>query len=167
MGFGKAFALSLVAFIGLNFGLVIIIEAIGGTIGEFFTNLADMGNLSTALFGPIATYPGIVATAMLTMLLTDAVPFDLEILLGLIFYIVAPLLASILAGRLGENRAQCFGAWFLVAMVSMGGYLTLTLIVGVTADLLMITIAGVILSGVINGFFYGCFALLVARSEFY
>ena len=165
MGFGKAFALSLVAFIGLNFGLLIIIQAIGGIIADFFTSLADMSVLGSALFGPIATYPGAVATDINDMLLVG--PFDLADFLGYIFFIVAPLLAAILAGRLGESRTHCFGAWFLVAMVSMGGYLTLVLITGVPESQLVYTIISIIISGVLNGFFYGCFSLLVAKSEFY
>jgi hypothetical protein len=164
MAFGKTFVLSLVTFLGLNFVFVIIIAALSGSIGTFFPDLLNpLSNLGSALFGPIGILPGAVAVSIPIAF----APFDLVILLGLIFFIVAPLLASIIAGRLGESRGECFGAWFLVAMVSMGVYLTLILVAGVPPAILIYTIVITIIFGLINGFFYGCFALLFAKSEFY
>jgi len=176
MAFGKTFVLSLVTFIGLNFVFAIIIAALSDSIGIFLPDLMDpLSNLASALFGPIGMedpiilvylpiLPGSVA-ASIPIALID--PIDLGILLGLIFFIVAPLLAAIIAGRLGESKGERFGAWFLVSMVSMGVYLILILIGEVHASDLITIIVNTIISGLINGFFYGCFALLFAKSEIY
>jgi hypothetical protein len=170
MAFGKTFILSLLAFIGLNFGFAVIVSALAGTIGTFFTSLADMSVLADALCGPISLYPGtVIGNYGVTPSLVGSffeTPIDLSILLTYIFYIVAPLLAAIIAGRLGESRGECFGAWFLTAMIVMAVALVLELIAN-SFSIGISVLLGIILGGVVTAFFYGCFALLLVKSEFY
>ena len=170
MAFGKTFALSLLAFLGLNFGFALIVAALGGGIGTFFTDLADMAVLADVLGGPISIFPGtVIGNYDITTSLIGSFfesPMVIANVLTYIFYIVAPLLAAIIAGRLSESRGECFGAWFLTAMIVMAVVLILELI-AVSFSIALSVLLYIILGGVVNAFFYGCFALLVSRSEFY
>lgn len=175
MAFGKTFILTLVAFIGLNFVFAMIGAVLTESIDTFFTDLSDMSILAHVLGGPISLYPGgdVIgiysttpenASGLMGAIMAD--DMVLETVLMYIFYIVAPLLAAIIAGRVGESRGQCFGAWFLVAMIGMGIVLVLELIAG-EFEIALGYLLKIITAGVVNALFYGCFALLLSRSEFY
>lgn len=161
MGFGKAFGISIALFIGVNFGFAILLSALAGTIGTFFSSMANMTILSSVLFGPIIYSPGITWLSLVGSIITG---FTLNTMLLYIGYIVAPLLAALIGGRFGEGKGQSFGCWFLTACISFGVVLVMQIIFGAYTIGFIIEI---IIYGVINGFFYGCFALLMSSSDFY
>ncbi len=156
MSFGKSFGISIALFIGLSFAFTILIELVNGTIGAFFGTILNLTVLGSALFGPIAMLPGSVWLGLINIFISG------PILLGTILlyagYIVAPLLAAILAGNFADSKGEAFGSWFLTTIIAAVGYMVLLIIGGSFTIALIITI---IVLGVINGFFYGCFALLL------
>lgn len=186
MGFGKTFALSLVAFIGLNFIFSILYLALGPGFDEllnrFDPDSPDYAPLMIIyyLFGSIVSAPYINLNWAITQpLFNDMTDF---LILGLGF-IAAPLIAGILAGKFAESKLQGFAGWLLTSVVStvaviIGVFLSptfeteltttygsyLSIIPPIDFEVLMISI---IISCVINVVFYGFFALLVAKTEYY
>ena len=175
MGLGKSFGFSLIAFIGINFLFVIITETITGDLNTLFSEITSNPLvLFFVFFGPIIFMPGEVVHLMYGSIATG--PYDADfigLIIALIGYIVAPLIASLIAGKVGENKIGSLGGWFLTAIVSS---LAIGLLVFLNDPLLLAyyglvptidTFALSLLSGVINGIFYGTFALLFASIEPY
>lgn len=180
MVFGKAFLLSLVAFVGLNFLFAILSLAFGPGIGA----LLDIFNPTSPnyaplmlifhLFGSIISTPSIIFNYIIFQPFLGN--FILEIFLFGLGYLITPIIAAILAGRFGESKIQCFGAWALTAVIS-----TVTVIIAVllspftrTILLNLYVLASfeqllifAIISCVINILFYGFFALLLSKIEYY
>ncbi|MFW9826577.1 MAG: hypothetical protein ACFFEY_03045 [Candidatus Thorarchaeota archaeon] len=173
MGFGKAFLFSILAFVGLNFIFTIIYFAIGPGIDILF-NLIQFYPILIIyyLFGSIISTPSILFNWIITE------PFLLSTMNNLIFglgYLAALLIAAILAGRFGESKSSSFGSWLLTASIStaliiIGAWLspffqnTLWLTYGWTLDMILIL---AIISCLINVIFYGFFALLLSKVEYY
>jgi uncharacterized membrane protein YhdT len=153
MGFGKAFGICIALFVGVNFGFAVLVSALSGTIGTFFVSLANVSILISALFGPIALDPGLVWFGLVNSFFTGIV---LATLIAQVGYIVAPLLAALLGGYFGGSKGVSFGVWFLTACISLAVVLIFNL--G--------SLISIIIFGVANGFFYGCFALLTQSGEF-
>ena len=180
MAFGKTFALTLLTFIGVNFGGYVLILVIEGQIGNFLSIFTSMSELAIAFFGPITGYPGYILGGIdiytlegpyttfgfLGELLYSGTA-GLGIIIEVIFLIVAPLLAAVVAGKIGEGKKDAFGGFFLAIMISAGGALTLILIGQVYQSILIITIITIILSGVITAFLYGSVALLLNKGDLY
>ncbi|MBN1803264.1 MAG: hypothetical protein JW891_17265 [Candidatus Lokiarchaeota archaeon] len=164
MAFGKSFILSLVTVIAVGFFGFLLSMIIGEQIDQIVDNLSDLSDLSIALFGPVITFPYAIVFGLTNSL---AEPITAGIIVQSIFYIVACLLAAVVAGKLGENKQEAFGSWFLTAMICAGVALTLTLIEGVYESLLTWTIVSIIIAGIVNGFLYGAVALLLNKAEFY
>ncbi len=164
MAFGKTFLLTLITVIGLGFLGFVLYLVLNEQIGQFGTQLSDLSNLAGALFGPIITFP-------YTIIFGLANPFAETLTAGLIIlyilYIMACLLAAVVAGKIGENKQEAFGSWFLAAMICAGVALTLTLVEGVYESQLTWTIVSIIIAGIVNGFMYGAVALLLNKAEFY
>ena len=175
MGFGKAFLLSLAAFVGLNFIFAIIYFALspGGFDTLFSTFETAPLMILYYLFGPIVNIPFInLNWVLIDPLLNNNMD---NLLLGL-GYLIAPLVAAILAGHFGESKLQCFSGWLLTVVISC-----IVVIIGVllsptfqnTLDttyewstfpaILVYTV----LSCFINIIFYSFFALLVFKVEYY
>lgn len=154
MAFGKCFGICIALFIGVNFGFAVLVSAIVGSIGSFFFSLSNMSNLTRALFGPIASDPGIVWLGLVNSFSSG---LDLATILTLVGYIVAPLLASLIEGYYGANKGESFGAWFLTACICMVVFLILS----------PSNLANTIIFGIVNGFLYGCFALLSQSGVIY
>ncbi|NVM34447.1 MAG: hypothetical protein HWN81_02555 [Candidatus Lokiarchaeota archaeon] len=177
MGFGKAFLLSLTAFVGINFIFTIIYYALspGLEFGDLFDTIQGAPLMILYyLFGSI------ICTPFTIFNWTIAQPylgnFDLAFLILGLGYLIAPIIAAILAGRFGESKGQCFGGWLLTAVISIvpvfiGVFLSATFqtILSTTyfwGSLDVILISSII-SCVINIVFYGFFALLFSKIEYY
>lgn len=178
MGFGKAFLLSIAAFVGLNFIFTIIYYAIGPGFNVLFYNIQTYPLMILYyLFGSIISTPYIILDW------TIAQPFlgnfDLTVLILGLGYLAALIIAPILAGRFGESKIQCFGGWLLTAVISTVSiiiaiflslftqnhiFTTYTAYGWLTFDIILIRI---IVSCIINIVFYGFFALLVSKIEYY
>jgi hypothetical protein len=179
MGFGKTFLLSLVAYIGLNFIFSILYLALGPGFDELFNrfdpNSPDYAPLMIIyyLFGSIVSAPYINLNWVIVLpLFNDIMDF---LIMGLGF-IAAPLITALLAGKFAESKFQGFAGWLLAAIIS-----TATIVVGVflspTFELELTTTYGwvgfevilisLIISCVINIIFYGFFALLISKVEYY
>ena len=175
MGFGKAFGFSLIAFVGINFLFVIITETITGDLNTLFSDITTNPLvLFFVFFGPIIFMPGEIVQLLYGSIASG--PYDatfIGLLIALIGYFVAPLIASLIAGKTGEDKIGSLGGWFLTSILSS---LAIGLLVFLNDPILLAyyglaptinTFVLSLLSGVINGIFYGTFALLFASIEPY
>ena len=186
MGFGKTFSLSLVAFIGLNFIFSILNIALGPGFDGLYNGFDELFNIFDPdsseyaplmiiyyLFGSIVSAPYInLNWVIVEPLFNEIMDF---LILGLGF-IAAPLIAAILAGKFAESKFQGFAGWMLSAIVSTGA-----VIVGVFLSFTFETelstsygwvgfeviLISLIINCVINIIFYGFFAMLLAKTEYY
>jgi hypothetical protein len=180
MGFGKAFLFSMLAFVGLNFIFTIIIYAFGLGFDVLFTTI------QTAPFTIIYFLFGSILSAPSTILYwTIAEPFLLSTTVNLILglgHLATGIITAILAGRFGESKIQSFGGWLLTAVIS-----TVAVIIGALMDptirLMLSTVYSsstvyvwgtfdvilffALINCVINIVFYGFFALLISKVEYY
>jgi len=174
MGFGKTFALSLVAFIGLNFIFSILYFALGPGFDELFNTFESAPLMIIYyLFGSIVSAPYINLNWVIVEPLFNE---NMDFLIMGLGFIAAPLIAAILAGKFAESKFQGFAGWLLAAVIStatvvIGVFLSpafeteLTLTYGwVGFEVILISL---IISCVINIIFFGFFALLVAKTEYY
>ena len=190
MSFAKSFGLSLVIFIGLNVVFFFIGYAlIDGGLDAFFTALeTDLSVILEPLFGPLfgpiiaGTLPdadpaltlyadqGMGPESILYVVL-EVSDLELGFIVLLIGYVVAPLVAGIMAGRFADNKIEALLGWFLAVMVSAVFVLSWRVYalsdMGQPADVIIdyaIFPAGL---GAIISIFYGCFALLFTSSEYF
>ena len=170
MNFLKTFIISLVIYLGLN--TVFMIIAMFTVVGYPAT---DVWYIIVSVFAPIATYPGAawVDYGVVSLLNTTDLLIDLMFFLSLI---VPPLVALIVAAFIGENNLTGFGAWFLTAFLSCSlyaiflgiGQATSPLLYSGWADLIDLfgyvgAIINIMMAGIVNGFFYGCVTILLAK----
>ncbi|UCC19300.1 MAG: hypothetical protein JSV62_14535 [Promethearchaeota archaeon] len=174
MGFGKAFVFSILAFVGLNFVFTIIYYAIGPGFNSLFTTIQTSPLMILYyLFGSIIAAPSTILDWVIAQPFLLSINDNLVLGLG---YLAALIIAAILAGRFGDNKGQCFGGWFLTVFIStilviLGAFIDptfqstlLTLYGWPTFDVLLIY---AIIFAVINIIFYGFFALLLSKTEYY
>jgi hypothetical protein len=174
MGFAKAFLFSLIAFIGFNFIFTIIYYAFGPGFNLLFETIGFAPLMILFyLFGSIVSTPYVLMNW--TFVFPVFVGEMTYMILG-IGYLVALIIAAILAGRFGESKIQSFGGWVLTAVIS-----TISLLIGAlsneTFQITLLNTYGwssndVILlystiSCIINIVFYGFFALLLSKIEYY
>ena len=163
MGFGKAFGFSLLAYAGLNFLFVIIAATINGTLNLLFDDITTNPLLILyLLFIPIIMFPGEVFVNLVSEFFIT--PIDIAYVLLYVGYIVAPFLAALIAGRTGESKGKSFGGWFLTAAVSGAVMIVYSFLVSPPTTYGMVIM---IISFITNGVFYGCFALLFTKTEYY
>jgi hypothetical protein len=143
---------------------------IDGGLDSFFTTLeTEFSVILEPLFGPIYSLMGPESILITVLYGPDLVELgDLVLLIG---YIVAPLVASILAGIFAENKIEALLGWFLVTMVSAVFVLSWRVYVlsdmgWIAEDIIDYAIHTAILGGII-GVFYGCFALLFTSAEYF
>jgi hypothetical protein len=176
MGFGKSFLLSLVAFVGLNFIFTILYYILGSGFNALINEIQIAPLMIIYyLFGSIASVPsGILNWVIVDPLFNSTMTF---LVMGLGF-LIAPLIAAILAGRLAESKSQGFLGWLLTVVIS-----TVAVIIGVflspTFETILTTLYGpewtgfeviliyLVISCIVNIIFYGFFALLVSKTEYY
>ena len=180
MGFGKTFSLSLVAFIALNFIFSIIYLALGPGFDEllnrFNPNSADYAPIMIIyyLFGSIASVPSTILNWVIILPIFP--PNIIDFLIIGVGFLIAPLIAAILAGKFAESKFQGFAGWLLTAVISsvaviIGVFLSPTFVLTLTNsygwigfELILIYLA---ISCLVNIIFYGFFALLVSKTEYY
>ncbi len=174
MGFGKSFLLSLVAFVGLNFVFLLLNAVIMGGFDNLMTTIQNAPLMIIYyLFGSIGSVPSInMEWAIVQPLFLS----DTTLLITGIGYILAPLIAAILAGKFAESKLQGVAGWLLTVIIS-----TVAVIVGVflspTVEGILTALYGwvgfevilifLVISCVVNIIFYGFFALLVSKTEYY
>jgi len=181
MAFGKAFLLSIAAFVGLNFIFTITYYAIGPGFDALFSNIQLYPLLILYyLFGSIFSTPFLIFNLIIVQpFLGNSVPETFLLWLG---FLIAPIIAAILAGRFGESKGQCFGGWALTAIISTVSVIIAAFLSTATRNLLFnlptaanlpaMTVFDELLIFAIAGFviniiFYGFFALLVSKIEYY
>jgi len=161
VGLGKALGFSLLAFIGLNFLFVIIAGTIDGTLNILFSDISsDPLYIIVIFFEPIIIMPGTVVNSIFFSISSGI--FDASLILS-IGFIVSPFVASLVAGRTGDSKGGSFGGWMIAALISSAAMAVL----GFIQLAPILVVIGFILSGVVNGIFYGCFALLFSKAEMY
>jgi hypothetical protein len=174
MGFGKAFLFCILAFVGLNFIFTIIYYAIGPGFDSLFNTIQNYPLMILYyLFGSIISTPSTIFNW------TIAEPFissNIDYLILGLGHLAAPLVAAILTGRFGESKIQSFGGWLLTAVIStvsviiaawLSPYTENTIITTygwISGDVILIL---AIISCLINIVFYGFFALVLSKEEYY
>ncbi|MFX0042541.1 MAG: hypothetical protein ACFE8L_06485 [Candidatus Hodarchaeota archaeon] len=170
MSFAKSFGLSLLIFIGLNVVFFFIGTAlIDGGLDLFFTNLEDeLSVILEPLFGPIYSLMGPESILNRVLTVSDLELGDIVLMIG---YVVAPLIAAIMAGVFAENKIEALLGWFLAVMVGAVFVLSWRVYVlsdmGQPGDYIVDYIIYTAVLGGIIGIFYGCFALLFTSSEYF
>ena len=172
MGLGKALGFSLLALIGLNFLFVIIAETISGNLNLLFSDISsDPLIILLIFFGPLISMPGSVFGSIYVQISLGMIG---PMLIQSIGFIVSPFVASLIAGRMGENKGGSFGGWMLVSMISA---VVLGILAFISSATLLyygipvadpsLTLILFLMSGAVNGVFYGCFSLLFTKEEMY
>jgi len=163
IGLGKALGFSLLAFIGLNFLFIIIAYTISGDLNLLFSAISsDPLIIIFIFFEPIRYMPGTVITDLYNSISLGMT--DVAALIQYIGFIVSPFVAALVAGRTGGGKGGSFGGWMLAALIGATAVAVL-FYVQLAAPIGEIII--IMLSGAVNGIFYGCFALLFTKTEMY
>ena len=166
--FIKTFLCTLVIYIGLNAVFLVISIFISPGFP-----LSDIFFIVSTLFSPIINTPGTTLIAGSALITT----FNLVALLSFLALLVPPLVTVIIGARLGDNGKISFLSWLGTAVISCIVYLLL-LILGQDASLILGiawaafefvygfigAILYVIITGVVNGIFYGCFSFLFGKA---
>jgi len=172
MGLGKALGFSLLALIGLNFLFVIITETITGDLNPLFSDISSNPLIILLIFfGPLISMPGYVFSSIYAQIYSGIIG---PMLIQSIGFIVSPFVASLIAGRMGEKKGGSFGGWMIASMISAVALGILAFISPATilyygipvVDPALVLISFLI-SGAVNGVFYGCFSLLFTKEEMY
>jgi hypothetical protein len=106
---------------------------------------------------------------------------DATLLILSLGYLIAPLIAAILAGKIAESKFQGFLGWLLTVIVS-----TTAIIIAILAENILefttfqtklldlygwdsfeLILISLVISAVVNIIFYGFFALLLSKTEYY
>ncbi|MHA1877328.1 MAG: hypothetical protein ACTSUC_12870 [Promethearchaeota archaeon] len=135
----------------------------------------DVWYIVVSVFAPIATSPGAawVESGIVPLLSTTDLITDLMFFLSLV---VPPFVAIIVASLIGDNNLTGFGAWFLTAFLSCSLYALFLGLgqgtspylylqwVGITTSFGLVgAIINIFMVGIVNGFFYGCICILLAK----
>lgn len=169
MNFIKTFLITLAIYLGLNTVFMLVMMF---TFPAF--PMDDIIFIISLIFAPISATPGTAwLSAILQFTITTDILTDVLTFLG---YIIPPLVAVIIGARLADNSKLSFGSWFLTAIISCVVYAILIFVGQSTSSSLaflwglLILIFGeigaivtIILGGVINGIFYGCFSFLFTK----
>ena len=171
MNFVKTFLISLLIYLGLNtvFALIAVF-----TLPGFPTT--DIMLIITMIFAPIFTSPAAAWTTsgILPLITSTDILIDLMTFLGLV---LPPLIAVIVASFLGDSNKTVFGAWLTTALLTTVVYAILLGIGQLSSPYLAIdwfgkvatygelgTILVIFITGIVNGFFYGCVAFVITKA---
>ena len=170
MGFGKSFGFSLLTYIGMNFLFIIIAYTVSNDLNTLFSDItANPFIILLVLCGPIINFPGTVILGIYNGIMGPLVP---DLLIQLVGYFVSPFIAAIVAGRVGDKNGASFGGWILTCIlcalaIGLLVYFSPTTLTNyglvATNETLVIALFG----GITNGIFYGAFALLFTKTEYY
>ncbi len=172
MGLGKALGFSLLALVGLNFLFVIIAETISGNLNVLFSEIStDPLIIMLIFFGPLVSMPGSVFSSIYVQISMGMIG---PMLIQSIGFVVSPFVAALIAGRTGDKKGGSFGGWMLTAIISAVALGILAFISTATLSYYGIIVVDPIvvlitflISGAVNGVFYGCFSLLFTKEEMY
>jgi len=172
MGLGKALGFSLLAFLGLNFLFIIIAETISGNLNLLFSDISSNPLIILLIFfGPIINMPGSVFSSIYLQISSGTIGSSLIQSIG---FIISPFVASLIAGRTGDNKGGSFGGWMITAMISAVALGILAFInpatllyYGILVADPSVTLISFLMSGAVNGVFYGCFSLLFTKEEMF
>ena len=171
----KCFGLSLITFIGLNVVFFFIGNSlIDDALDSFFTNLEDdLYLVLLPLFGPIFQNfgPESLTFYVSNVILGSIVVTEIGEIVLLTGLFISPLIAAIISGKLAEGKAEGFMGWFLTALISafivfIWGALN-QVDAGATNEALISFTILTLGFGAIIGVFYGCFALLFTKMEYF
>ena len=168
--FIKTFFITLAIYIGFN--AVFLVVSI--FISPGFP-LSDILFVISTLFSPIVTTPGTTFMAAGALLTT----FNLVAFLSFLALLVPPLVTVIISARLGDTGKKSFLSWLGTAVLSCIVYYLLLILGQGTSPLLGATWVSlqllygfigtalyVVIGGIVNAFFYGCFSFLFGKSGF-
>ncbi len=172
MGLGKALGFSLLAFIGLNFLFVIITYTISEQLNPLFSDISSNPLIILLIFfGPIVSMPGSVISSIYAQISLGMI---VPMLIQSIGFIVSLFVASLIAGRTGEKKGGSFGGWMITTMISAVAMGILAFIspatllyYGIPVVQPSLVLISFLISGAVNGVFYGCFSLLFTKEEMY
>lgn len=172
MGLGKALGFSLLALIGLNFLFVIITKTISGDLNLLFGDISSNPLIILLIFfGPMINMPGSVFSSIYLQISSGTIGSSLIQSIG---FIISPFVASLIAGRTGENKGGSFGGWMITAMISAVALGILAFInpatllyYGIPVADPSVALISFLMCGAVNGVFYGCFSLLFTKEEMF
>ncbi|MFX1398578.1 MAG: hypothetical protein ACFFAS_16235 [Promethearchaeota archaeon] len=164
--FGKAFAVGLVVYIGLNVLLQIIYFVAIDQLELYFDLLEqEPAFILELLFGPITAAPYYGTTEITRVVGGD----DAKYILNGLRYLIPGILATVASARLAESKYESFGAWALVALISFVLCLIYVLryfdLMGWDFD--ETAIVNLIMILLLNLGFYGFFAVIASKNEAY
>ncbi|MFX0048578.1 MAG: hypothetical protein ACFE8G_10480 [Candidatus Hermodarchaeota archaeon] len=168
MNFIKTFLITLVIYIGLN--AVFLVASIFLSPGY---PLDDIFLVVSSLFSPIIRTPQYI---FMSFVFLPMAPDLLIGILSILAIIVPPLVAVIVGARLGDSGKISFLSWFLTALLSSVVYFFLVFFgkdissyfssMWLSYEMIYGFIGAIVIllmGGIINGFFYGCFSFLFSR----
>lgn len=172
MGLGKALGFSLLALIGLNFLFVIITKTISGNLNLLFSDISSNPLIIMLIFfGPMINMPGSVFSSIYLQISSGTIGSSLIQSIG---FIISPFVASLIAGRTGDNKGGSFGGWMITAMI---GAVALGILAFINPATLLyygipiadpsVALISFLMCGAVNGVFYGCFSLLFTKEEMF
>ena len=168
MSFGKSFIVSFVALVVLNAVVFTIIYAIGYGFDNFITGiLPNVPYLLYVLFSSTAHAIWYLVDLLAYSIGTDPISWNFFFLnLG---FIIAPLIAAVITGRLSEKRVHAFAGFFLSAIICM----LVSIIILYQGFAYQVLLAGefdqtaalmkVIFGSLVNGLIYGIIAYLTTK----
>ena len=172
MGLGKALGFSLLAYIGLNFLFVIIVQTISGDLNTLFSAITSNPLIILLIFfGPITMVPSSAIYGLYAQISLGMIDASLIQTIGLI---VTPFVASIVAGRTGGSKGASFGGWMIACLIGSSALGVLVFIspgtllyygILVSNPIMLLIVFSI--SAAITGIFYGAFALLFTKTEMY
>ncbi|HMF30569.1 MAG TPA: hypothetical protein VKK79_04105 [Candidatus Lokiarchaeia archaeon] len=113
MAFGKAFGAALGLYAALNFGLSLVVVAVGnpnGLVASLTLNNILLSIFEPAIYSPAAGFINIAG-------ITSSSSNWMGPLFNALYLILPPILAGLIAGKLAEEPKSAFGAWFLVPIL--------------------------------------------------
>lgn len=176
MNFWKTFFVTLAIYLGLNTVFVLISVYAVPTSPMYLTT--DVWLIVTSIFMPIFVAPWdawIHPSGIVGIMTSADLLGSLMLFLGLV---IPPVVAGIVAAKLGDSQMGAFSAWFFTALLTCVLYLLFlalgfSLQLSASLEILWLSYAvtygelgaiiAIFLSGIINGFFYGSFTLLLAK----
>jgi hypothetical protein len=168
MGIVKAFLFSLLALVLSNLLLVMLAYLLNNNFDTFITGITtDFIYFLYTLFASIG-HPIWDTIENLASIIALSNLFYLLLILALL---LSPIIAALVAGRLGEKRTNSFAGFFLTAIVSLSVSIYLV-ISSVSYQLILgnslnqtTAIINVLLGGLLNGLIFGLIAYLTTKKK--
>ena len=168
MSFGKSFLISLVALVVLNVAILAITYAIGYGFDVFIAGItANAIHILYVLFSSTGHPIWWLIEGLIYSIGSE--PFNWAYFIYKIGFIIAPLIAAVITGRLSEKQVHAFAGFFLSTIISM--LVCIILIYQGFAYQIMLAgkfnqaeaIINVILGSLVNGLIYGMIAYLTTK----